>query len=305
MKREAKRALIVVVGPTAVGKTDVAIRLAQHFHTEVVSADSRQVFMEPAIGTAKPNANQLAQVPHHFVGVRSIAQPYDAGEFGRDALETIERLLNEKKVVVMCGGSGLYVKAVCEGFDDMPEIKEGLRGELMGELLSKGIESLQSELQEKDPEYFAVVDLQNPHRLVRALEIIRSTGMPVTNFRKASKRPRPFQIVKIGLELGREELYQRIDSRVDEMVRMGLEEEARELYPHRATHALQTVGYQEWFGYFDADYDREEAIRLIKRNTRRYAKRQLTWFKKDAEIAWFKPANWRGILDHLSAEGIG
>lgn len=305
MESQEKRALIVVVGPTAVGKTDVAIRLAQHFHAHIVSADSRQVFIEPTIGTAKPTANQLTQVTHHFVGVRSIAQPYDAGEFGRDALETIEHLLIEKKVVVMCGGSGLYVKAVCEGFDDMPEIKEGLREELMEELAKRGIESLQLELQEKDPEYFAVVDLHNPHRLVRALEIIRSTGMPVTNFRKASKQTRPFQIVKIGLELDREELYQRIDSRVDEMVRKGLEEEARRLYPHRAAHALQTVGYQEWFGYFDGAYDREEAIRLIKRNTRRYAKRQLTWFKRDAEIAWFKPTDWHGILDHLSAEGIG
>jgi tRNA dimethylallyltransferase len=288
--------LLVIVGPTAAGKTGLAIRLAQEFRTEIVSADSRQIFRELEIGTAKPTAEELANVPHHFINVRSIHDGYDAGKFGREALPVLHGLFETHDYVILCGGSGLYVDSVCRGFDEMPGVPDGVRDKIMTEYKEKGLTWLQQQVEMNDPDYFSTVDRQNPQRLVRALELNYATGRPVGEFRKMKKPDHPFTIQKMGLELDREELYARIDKRMDRMIGSGLFEEATRLYPFKNLNALQTVGYQEIFGYLDGLYDREEAIRLLKRNSRNYAKRQLTWFKKDREITWFRPDQWEKIL---------
>ena len=288
--------LIVMVGPTAVGKTGLAIRLASQLRTEIISADSRQVFRELEIGTARPSPEELAQVPHHFVGIKSIQEEYDAGQYGRDALETIDRLFEKHDVVILCGGSGLYVKAVCEGFDDLPSVPDGVREKIMAEYSEKGLTWLQKQVEENDPDYFMTVDQRNPHRLVRALELHYATGKPIGELRQKKKQERDFAIVKIGLELERDALYSRIDQRMDAMIEAGLFEEAERMYPMKSLNALQTVGYQEIFGFFDGHYDKEEAIRLLKRNSRHYAKRQLTWFKKDKEVRWFRPDQVQEII---------
>jgi tRNA dimethylallyltransferase len=290
------KCLLVIVGPTAVGKTDLAIRLAEYFHTEIISADSRQLYRELEIGTAKPSAAELARVRHHFVNTRSITEDYDAGTFGREAGETIAELFKSHDVVVMCGGSGLYVKAVTEGFDDLPDIPDGIRESITEEFRERGLEWLQQEVAAKDPDYFEEVDRQNPQRLMRALEVIKATGQPFSGFRKNVKVDLPFNVVKIGLERDRKELYERIDRRMDEMIHKGLFEEAERFFTLRHHHALQTVGYQEVYDFLEGVCDREEAIRLMKRNSRRYAKRQLTWFRRDPEIQWFHPEDWKGIL---------
>ncbi|NOS91659.1 MAG: tRNA (adenosine(37)-N6)-dimethylallyltransferase MiaA [Cyclobacteriaceae bacterium] len=287
MARENK--LIVVVGPTAVGKTTAAIHLASRLNTEIISADSRQLFKELTIGTAKPTLEELAAVPHHFINYKSIEEDYDAATYGEEAYQLIVRLFQQHETLVLCGGSGLYVKALLEGFDEMPEIPEGLREAITHDFHEKGLVWLQEEMRNTDPEYFAQVDTQNPQRLMRGLEIVRASGKPVMYFRKRNKKVLPFQVVKYGLELPREVLYARIDARVDEMIRSGLEEEAAQFYSRKELNALQTVGYQELFGWMDGHYDRDEAIRLLKRNTRHYAKRQLTWFKRDEEISWMSP----------------
>ncbi len=296
--------LIVIVGPTAVGKTDVAISVAKYFGTEIISADSRQLFKELTIGTAKPSDKQLAIIPHHFISSRSIHEEYDAAQFGRDVLTLLERLFEKHDHVVLCGGSGLYIKAVCEGFDDIPEIPENIRASLVRDFELNGIGHLQKQLQELDPLHFATIDQQNPHRLIRALEVLVGTGMSLGSFQKKKKLEHSFSIVKIGLELPREELYKRIDQRVDNMVEEGLFSEAESLYTHKNHQSLQTVGYQEIFDFMDKKYDRDEAIRLIKRNSRRYAKRQLTWFKRDLEIFWMNPANIEEIITLVSKPAI-
>lgn len=281
--------LIVIVGPTAVGKTAVSIQLATHFKTEIISADSRQIYKELEIGTAKPSPEELAKVNHHFINTHSIEQDYDAGAYERDALALLDNLFKKYDSLVLCGGSGLYVKAVLEGFDEMPEIPEGTRERIIEEYQEKGLPWLQEKVKEVDPEYFDVVDQKNPHRLMRALELHVGGNKPQLQLRNKKKVIRPFNVIKIGLELDREELYQRIDLRMDAMIAAGLFEEAKQFYPKRNLNALQTVGYREIFDFMDHQYDREEAIRLLKRNTRRYAKRQLTWFKRDQEIKWFRP----------------
>ncbi len=285
---QSKR-LIVLVGPTAVGKTTVAIQLAGHFKTEVVSADSRQIYKELEIGTAKPTEQELKQIKHHFINTHSIEQTYDAGSYERDALERIDELFKKYDTLILCGGSGLYVKAVLEGFDEMPEIPAGTRAKIMNEYELKGLTWLQEKVREVDPDYFSEVDIKNPHRLVRALELHSAEGKSLKELRTKRKVNRPFEVVKIGLEVEREELYRRIDSRMDEMIATGLFEEAEQFYPKQNLNALQTVGYREIFGFIEKQYDREEAIRLLKRNSRRYAKRQLTWFNRDKEIKWFNP----------------
>lgn len=290
------RKLIVLVGPTAVGKTGIAIRLAKHFRTEVISADSRQVFREMEIGTAKPSVEELSAVTHHFINSRSISQGYDAGTYGAEAREMLDKIFDGNPIAVLCGGSGLYIKAVLEGFDDYPSIPAQIREDLIGEFEIQGLPWLQREISTNDPEYFEVVDRNNPQRLMRALEVIRFTGKPFSGFQKKERKVLPFEVVKIGLTLDREILYQRIDSRMDEMIAKGLFEEAKALFPQRNLPALQTVGYQEIFDFLNGKHDREEAIRLLKRNTRHYAKRQLTWFTKDKEIRWFSPDDWEGIL---------
>jgi tRNA dimethylallyltransferase len=278
--------LIAIVGPTAVGKTAVAIELAERLKTEIISADSRQIFKEMEIGTAKPSAEELARVKHHFINIKSIEEQYDAGQYGREALELVNQLFVKFDRLILCGGSGLYVKALLEGFDEMPEIAEGVREKIIQEYNFNGLEWLQKEVEKVDPEYFSEVDVKNPQRLMRALELYRASGKPLSVLRKKQKKELPFEVIKIGLELPREELYQRIDGRMDAMIAQGLFEEASRLHNRKELNALQTVGYKEIFGFMDGEYDREEAVRLLKRNSRHYAKRQLTWFKKDRGIEW-------------------
>jgi tRNA dimethylallyltransferase len=286
---QSTKKLIVIVGPTAVGKTALAIRLAQHFNTEIISADSRQIYRELEIGTAKPNLEELSLVKHHFINSHSIQEDYDAGAYGRDALVLIHALFEKFDYLILCGGSGLYVRAVLEGFDEMPPVPDGLRDQLIKEYNTNGLTWLQAQVKLVDPQYFEIVDVQNPHRLIRALELYRAWKKPMHELRQQKKLEHPFKIVKIGLELEREGLYNRIDMRMDGMIEQGLFEEAEKFYPLRNLNALQTVGYREIFGFIDGWYDKGEAIRLLKRNSRHYAKRQLTWFKKDTNTKWFRP----------------
>lgn len=291
--------LIVIVGPTAVGKTALAIRLALHFNTEIISADSRQIYRELEIGTAKPSMEELNQVKQHFINSHSIDEDYDAGVYGRDALAIVNSLFKNHDNLILCGGSGLYVRAVLEGFDEMPPIPEGTREQIIKEYEVNGLSWLQAQVKQVDPDYFEVVDIQNPHRLIRALELHRAWKKPMHELRQQKKLEHPFQVVKIGLELEREELYNRIDSRMDAMIAAGLFEEAEKFYPKKNLNALQTVGYREIFGFMDGLYDKAEAIRLLKRNSRHYAKRQLTWFKKDTNTKWFRSDKYDEILANL------
>lgn len=281
------------------GKTAVAIKLAQVFRTEIISADSRQIFKELTIGTAKPSQAELALIPHHFINTYSITEDYDAARYGSEALAVISGLFEQHDFLILCGGSGLYIQAVCEGFDDIPEIPNGVREELIQEYEHHGIEWLQNQMQQLDPEHFQEIDKKNPHRLIRALEVRLATGSSIASFRTKNKVVHPFSILKIGLELPREDLYRRIDERMDAMIKEGLFEEAKNLYEHRNRRALQTVGYQEIFDFIDGKYEKEEAVRLLKRNSRRYAKRQLTWFKRDGEMQWFLSDELGKIIEFI------
>jgi tRNA dimethylallyltransferase len=294
-----QKTLIVIAGPTAVGKTDLAISVAKKLKTEIISADSRQIFREMEIGTAKPSASALQEVPHHFINSHSIVETYDAAQFADDALRTINRVFEKHDTCVLCGGSGLYIKGVCEGFDDIPEVEEEIRQSLIRNYEIHGILWLQAEMKREDPEYYAMIDENNPHRLIRALEVKKGTGKSLNAFFTDKKSKHNFAILKIGLELPRELLYNRIDQRMDQMVAQGLFEEARALINFRDHQALQTVGYKEVFEFFDGAYDRDEAIRLLKRNSRRYAKRQLTWFKKDQEFNWFDARREEDIINFI------
>lgn len=299
-----KKKLIVIVGPTAVGKTPLAIELAKELGTEIISADSRQIFRELEIGTTKPTKEELAQVRHHFINIKSITEEYNAALFGKEARDAIDMLFETKGIAVMCGGSGLYVKAALEGFDQIPTIEVGIRDKINQEFEEKGLAWLQGQVQEIDPDYFSVVDTKNPQRLIRALEVSYSSGKPFSSWRNKQVTSLPFQVMKIGLELPREELYHRIDKRMDEMIEKGLFEEAEKFYPQRQLNSLQTVGYQEIFGFLDGLYDKEESIRLLKRNSRNYAKRQMTWFKKDKEINWYRPDEMIQNLKILDSKWI-
>jgi tRNA dimethylallyltransferase len=293
----SSKRLIVIAGPTAVGKTDIAIRLAQRFHTEVVSADARQVFKELGVGVAKPSDKDLTLVKHHFISSHSIYQDYNAAAYGEEALAVIRKLFEQHDQVILCGGSGLYIKGILEGFDDIPEIDRNIRTKINEEYERKGIAWLQEEVRKHDPEYFEVADRKNPHRLIRALEVFMSTGTKISERRTQPKRDLEFKVIKIALALPMEELYNRIDNRTDHMITHGLFEEAAGLYPDRELQALQTVGYREIFAFMDHSYDKEEAIRLLKRNTRHYAKRQMTWFRKDPGFTWFDPKQWDEIVN--------
>lgn len=293
----------MIVGPTAVGKTSLAIELAKALGTEIISADSRQFYREMTIGTAKPTGDELAVVRHHFIDSHSILQKYDAAQFGEDALMKVYELFEKHDSVIVCGGSGLYVKALLEGFDDIPEVPEEIREMVTEKYKAGGLPWLQQQVQKHDLEYYNVADQQNPARLSRALEVVLATGSSITSFQKRQKRVLPFKVIKIGLELEREELYRRIDERMDAMIEAGLFEEAEKLYPYREHNALQTVGYREIFDFMEGKYDREEAIRLLKRNSRRYAKRQLTWFKREGEIRWFSRTTVEDIFAYLRVLG--
>ncbi|MGB0177479.1 MAG: tRNA (adenosine(37)-N6)-dimethylallyltransferase MiaA [Owenweeksia sp.] len=290
---------IFICGPTAVGKTDVSLKLAEWLKTEIISFDSRQFFRELQVGSAPPSFEEQQRIPHHFIGHLSVAQDYNAGDFEQEALRLMEKLFQEKDTVILVCGSGLYMKALTEGFDDMPDVNPVIRTELNRKFLNEGIENLQKELKEKDPDYFQKVDIKNPQRIIRALEVIRSTGKPYSGFRKREKADRPFRILKIGIELPRPELYQRINKRVEAMLDHGLEKEVRSLEAYRDKNALKTVGYKEFFQFFDEEISREEAVKEIQKNSRRYAKRQLTWFKRDPEITWFSPYNLAAIQSYI------
>jgi len=283
------KTLIAVVGPTAVGKTALAIQLAQIFQTEIISADSRQFYEEMSIGTAKPTAEELAAATHHFVNSHTLTRPYSAGDFEKEALEKIEELFQEHAYVVLVGGSGLFVRAVCEGLDNLPKPLEGVRERLNKEFEIHGIGPLQERLAQLDPVYYAEMDIQNPQRVIRALEVCESTGEAFSSFRKQALQKRPFRIITIGLTMDREKLYQRINQRVDMMMDQGLLSEVKSLTEYRHLPALMTVGYAEIFDFIDGKYTLPEAVDKIKQNSRRYAKRQLTWFRKDAQTAWFEP----------------
>lgn len=302
MKSErGKKFLLVVAGPTAVGKTSLCIQLSLHFKSKIISADSRQFFKEMKIGTAKPTEAELNAVEHYFVNNLSINQEYDVRQYEIDALQLIENIFEKESIVILTGGSGMYIKAVIEGFDDMPASDPQVRETLNQLFASEGIEALQKRLFDVDPEYFSVVDTNNPQRIIRALEVFLISGKPFSSFRMGATAKRDFNIIKIGLERDRKELYERIDERMDEMIENGLFEEAKKLYPYKHHNALQTVGYKEIFDFIDGKYDREEAIRLLKRNSRRYAKRQMTWFKKDADYVWFHPDSITDIIKYVNS----
>jgi tRNA dimethylallyltransferase len=281
-----KKVLLAVVGPTAIGKTALGIQLAKYFDTEILSADSRQFFKEMEIGTAVPSQEELAQVPHHFIQHKSIFDPYSVGDFEKEAIDFLNELFQQKDTVIMVGGSGLYVDAVVNGLDEFPEVDPSIRAELNQELDKNGLSSLQEELKRKDPSYYKIVDLENPHRLIRALEVCRASGQPFSSFLNRPRPKRPFKTLYIGLEAPREVIYERINQRVDLMMEKGLLDEAQQLYPNQKLNALQTVGYKELFEYLDGHCTLESAVSEIKKNTRRFAKRQLTWLRKNNDILW-------------------
>ncbi|WP_114491519.1 tRNA (adenosine(37)-N6)-dimethylallyltransferase MiaA [Candidatus Ulvibacter alkanivorans] len=283
-----KPLLICVVGPTAIGKTNLAIELAKAFNTEIISADSRQFYKEMTIGTAVPTSEELAAAPHHFIQNKSIFESFTVGDFEREALLKLDELFKKHPVVILVGGSGLYVDAVTNGLDNFPEVSSLIRQELQNVLTNHGIEVLQNELKAADPEYYKKADIQNPHRIIRALEIIRGTGRPFSSFLKKKSVARKFRTEYIGIKADRPIVYERINKRVDLMMQSGLLSEAKELYPHREVNALQTVGYKELFAYLDGEYPLETAVSEIKKNTRRFAKRQGTWFRKNDAIRWFE-----------------
>ncbi len=300
---KVNKKLVVIVGPTAVGKTDLAFQIARLYNAQIISADSRQFYRETEIGTAKPETYMLEAVKHHFVNSLSIEEEYTAGQFERDALQVLDTIFSGGDLAVMVGGSGLYVRAVCEGFDEMPEVDAEVRVRWNERVRQEGLEVVQQYVEKNDPEYYSIVDKKNPARLIRAAEVIETTGKPFSQFRAGNAAVhRPFATIKIGLTDDREMLYQRIDDRMDKMIDAGLFAEAEQLSAKRHLQALQTVGYQEIFGYLEGKYDRDEAIRLLKRNSRRYAKRQLTWFRKDPAVKWFGRGETVEIMKYLESK---
>ena len=293
-----------MLGPTGVGKTDLSIDIARHFGTHIISSDSRQIYKEMRIGTAVPSAEQLATVPHHFIQTKSVQDYYNSWQFEVEALEQIRSLFESRDVVVMTGGSMLYIDAVCKGIDDIPTIAPELRAELMEVYEREGLERIREMLKELDPVFYDQVDLNNGKRVLHAVEVCRMAGVPYSSLRTNKPKDRGFRIVRIGLNRDREELYARIDRRVEMMMDEGLEAEARSLFPLRHLNALNTVGYKELFDHFEGQYDLAEAVRLIQRNSRRYARKQLSWFRRDTDIHWFHPDHVAEIMDFLTAEGV-
>ena len=299
MITDPKRTLIVVTGPTAVGKTSLSLQLARFHKTEILSADSRQFYCEMRIGTARPREDELRLVPHHFIGTISVLNEYNVSRFESDALKLLERLFQDHTKVIMTGGSGLYINSVCHGIDDLPDPDDTLRDELKTKYANEGIESLRNQLRLLDPVYYGEVDIANPKRLLRALEVCITTGRPFSELRKNEPKPRDFAIVKIGLTRDKEELNRRINDRVDKMMEEGLLEEVEKLLPYKHLNALNTVGYKELFPYFEGLISLESAIGNVKTHSRRYAKRQMTWFHKDKSIRWFHPDQVTEILNFV------
>ncbi|MEP5614074.1 MAG: tRNA (adenosine(37)-N6)-dimethylallyltransferase MiaA [Cyclobacteriaceae bacterium] len=291
-----KPVLVSIVGPTAVGKTDLAIDLAEELDTDIISADSRQFYRELEIGTAKPTMEELSRVKHHFINSHSIEESYNAGQYGRDAQRRLAELFANNQAVLAVGGSGLYLKALWEGFDEIPEVDTAVRNELNEHFRQHGLDALLIELKEADLEYYDSVDRNNGQRVIRALEVIRGTGQTFTSFRKSKISELPYENLKIGLDMDRELLFERINKRMDYMIEGGLFKEAEKYIGYKSHNALQTVGYTEIFDYLDGTYDKEEAIRLLKRNSRRYAKRQMTWFRRYDDIHWYTAGQKKDIM---------
>lgn len=295
-----RKFLIVITGPTGIGKTSVSIEVARHFQSEIVSCDSRQIYRELSIGTAVPSDEELNSIPHHFIHSHSITDNYNASRYETEAIALINSLFQKHDILLLVGGSMMYVDAVCKGIDVMPDAEPEIRAALKEQLEKEGLESLRRQLKNLDPEYYQTVDLKNPNRLIHALEITLQTGKPYSSFRMQTAKPRPFSIIKIGLNCEREILHCRINQRVDKMIEAGLIEEARRVYPLKELNALNTVGYRELFSWFDGDISEEKAIELIKRNSRRYARKQLTWFRNDEQVQWFQPEQSVAIIDYIS-----
>jgi tRNA dimethylallyltransferase len=291
--------LVVITGPTAVGKTALTIELARHYHTPVINADSRQIYRELRIGTAAPSEEQLQQAKHYFVGNKSIHDYYNASMYEQDVLEVLKK--EPLDTNILSGGSMMYIDAVCNGIDDIPTVRDDIREEMKRRYEEEGLEALCEDLRRLDPEHYAIVDRQNYRRVIHALEICYQTGRTYTSFRTQSKKERPFRIVKIGLNRDRDELYNRINARVDAMMEQGLLHEAESLYDQRQLNALNTVGYKEMFDYMDGRWSLDEAVERMKGNTRRYARKQLTWFKRDEEVRWFHPDQIDEILKYIEA----
>lgn len=294
-----KKHLMVIVGPTAIGKTSMAIEVAKYFNTEILSSDSRQFYKEMNIGTAVPSKEELSAVKHHFIQHLSVHQAYSVGEFERDAIALINEFFKTHDALVMVGGSGLYEKAVTQGLDEFPEIDPGIRKQLNDELDLIGLTELQEELKVADPSYYQEIDIENPHRIIRALEIIRGTGKPFSSFLSKNTKKRDFETIKIGLTLERSKIYDRINRRVDIMMEDGLLDEVKELYGLRDLNALNTVGYSELFNYLDEVWELDFAVAEIKKNTRRFAKRQLTWYRKDEHLTWFNPKEKKEVIEFI------
>lgn len=292
--------LIIILGPTAAGKTAIAVKLAGHLKTEIISCDSRQFYRELNIGVARPSDEELRSVVHHFIGFLPVTESYNAGRYETDTLDMLNRLFQEKKVMVMAGGSGLYIHAITHGIDRLVNPDPVLREQLVKDINERGLESLQRKLLELDPLYFSQMDNKNPKRLIRALEVCLSTGQPYSSLRTGKPAHRPFRVLKIGIKTGRQELVARIEKRVDCMMEAGLLEEVRSLIPFRDMNALNTVGYKELFAYLDGRCSLEEAVGKIKTDTRRYAKRQMTWFRKDPDVRWFDPDDLNGIIGYAT-----
>ena len=298
---------IIIAGPTAVGKTQEAVRVARALHTEIISADSRQVYRELGIGTAVPDNSERKKIKHHLLQHRSVWDYYNASMFETEALEALEKIFRNSDTAVIAGGSGLYLRALCDGIDEIPAVDPEIRIQLQERMKNEGLESLRFDLKKLDPDSYAAMDLKNPNRILKALEICMTTGKPYSSYLNHGKKERDFHILKIGLNMNRGTLYERIDKRVDVMIQKGLLEEAKACIPYRERNALKTVGYKELFDHLDGKTDLKEAVRLIKRNSRRFARRQITWFNADPEFRWFEPGQTEEILgyirEHVKTEG--
>ena len=291
--------LVVLLGPTGVGKTEVALQIAEHLQSPIINADSRQLFAEIPIGTAAPTKEQQERVKHYFVGTLHLTDYYSAAKYEEDVLQLLNQLFNQQQVALLSGGSMMYIDAVCKGIDDIPTVDEATRRLMKRKLETEGLDALVAELKVLDPEHYTIVDLHNPRRVIHALEICHMTGNTYTSYRKNTKKIRPFNIIKIGLNRPREEMYERINNRVLKMMNQGLIEEAKAVYPQKGLNALNTVGYKELFAYFDGDISLDDAILKIQSNTRQYMRKQVTWFKRDNQIKWFSPTNIEEIINYI------